>query len=197
VSDEIPSHEFVDPELFVAKLFDYLEAKGSGSYFDSEVTQLEHALQSANLARQARACDALVAAALLHDIGHLLLDEQKRQPNFLSADLRHEAVGAELLAHWFTPAVTAPVALHVSAKRYLVAVDPAYRNSLSTASEQSLLAQGGPFSSEEAEQFARLAFAEDAVCLRRCDDLAKISAKVVPPLREYAGMIAGLVRIEP
>src|SRR5262249_19687881 len=41
-------------------------------YFGEPVTQLEHALQCAHLARQANADDDLVLAALLHDIGHLI-----------------------------------------------------------------------------------------------------------------------------
>ncbi len=36
------------------------------------VTQLEHALQAATLARESDASPQMIAAALLHDIGHLL-----------------------------------------------------------------------------------------------------------------------------
>src|SRR5690606_10246459 len=40
--------------------------------YDESVSQLDHALQTAALAERDGAPDALVAAALLHDVGHLL-----------------------------------------------------------------------------------------------------------------------------
>lgn len=185
--------EYASTEAFVAALFDYLKEQGGGTYFDSEVTQLEHALQAANLAREAGASDPLVAAALLHDIGHMLLGEHNRDAAFLATDLGHEKAGALLLSRWFAPAIATPVALHVSAKRYLVAVDPHYRKSLSPVSQQSLAAQGGPFRAAEAEEFAQSPYAQVAVLLRHWDDLAKVSDKVVPQLSEYAESVGRLV----
>jgi len=190
--NEILRRHVTDAEEFVAALFEYLESQGSGTYFDAQVTQLQHGLQSACLAQEADATDALIAAALLHDVGHLLLNEHNADPIFLASDLCHEKVGARLLAHWFGPSIAAPVALHVSAKRYLVVVDPSYRSVLSKASQKSLAAQGGPFSQKEADHFATLPYAEDALSVRRWDDRAKVVGKSVPPLREFTALLSRL-----
>ena len=99
-------------------------------YFGEPVSQLEHALQSANFARQAQAKPTLIAAALLHDIGHLLHD----LPENVAAtgiDTRHEDAGCHWLMARFGAAVAEPVRLHVAAKRYLCAVDTDYLARLS------------------------------------------------------------------
>ena len=56
----------------VDRVLQLFTEQGSGLYFGEEVTETEHALQSAALAEQSGAAKELVAAALLHDIGHLL-----------------------------------------------------------------------------------------------------------------------------
>jgi predicted HD phosphohydrolase len=141
---------------------------------DEDVTQLDHALQAAALAEADGASDVLIVAALLHDIGHLV-----------SPDLDHETVGARFLGPPFGSAVAGPVALHVQAKRYLVTVDPAYQETLSDASRQSLAAQGGPLSLAEAARFARLPAAGAAIRLRRWDDLAKVPGRLAPDLSHW------------
>jgi len=49
-------------------------AKGDRMYTGEPVTQLQHALQSADLAERSGASEALVLAAFLHDIGHFISD---------------------------------------------------------------------------------------------------------------------------
>jgi gamma-butyrobetaine dioxygenase len=129
-------------------------------------------VQTAALAEAEGASPHLIAAALLHDVGHFL------HPDAESAlatgqDLEHEALGAAWLSRGFGPEVTAPIALHVEAKRYLCAIEPAYFDCLSAASRVSLSLQGGPMSPHKAEAFARRPGAADAVRLRRWDDLGK------------------------
>ena len=51
------------------------------------VTEREHALQTAALAEAAGADDAVVAAALLHDVGRLVLD------GVAAGDRAHDRVG--------------------------------------------------------------------------------------------------------
>src|SRR3546814_6538909 len=85
----------------------------------------------------------------------------------------HEKVGAAYLARWFGPAVTAPVAQHVAAKRYLCQAEDGYFARLSEESVRSLAVQGGPFTAKEAEIFLARPYAEEAVALRRWDELAK------------------------
>ena len=66
IDDSIPSGQVP------ARLLDLYRQQGAGWYSGEEVTQTEHALQAAWLAEQAECPQALVTAALLHDIGHLL-----------------------------------------------------------------------------------------------------------------------------
>jgi len=175
------------PESLVDRILALLHERGGQSYFGEPVTQLEHALQAAALAETAGAPATLVVAALLHDIGHLLGEEDGQSP---TEDARHEDVGNHWLADHFNAAVTEPVRLHVAAKRYLCAIEPAYAAALSQASQESLALQGGPMSAAEARAFADGPWAKDAAALRRWDDAAKIPGRDVPGLSHYRSRIA-------
>ena len=158
--------------------------RGDAMYGGEPVTQTEHALQTAHLAEADGSPATLIAAALLHDIGHLVHDLPENAAD-MGLDDRHEALGAQWLEAHFGPAVTEPGKLHVAAKRYLCAVDPSHLARLSPASVQSLELQGGPMSEHEARAFESLPFASDAIRLRRWDDEAKIPGWVVAPLEHY------------
>lgn len=160
------------------------EARGATAYHGEAVSQAEHALQAAHQAETEGAADSLVVAALLHDVGHLVhgLDEDIAERGI---DGRHEDAGAAWLERHFGPEVIEPVRLHVAAKRYLCATEPAYRAGLSPASKLSLELQGGPFNDEEAAQFSASRHAHDAVRLRRWDDMAKVPGLPVPGLAHY------------
>lgn len=161
--------------------------------YDEEVTELEHGLQAAALARAAGAADGLVAAALLHDVGHLVSDDNATLDETLTEDFQHERVGARYLTRWFGPEVTAPVALHVAAKRYLCAVEAGYLDGLSASSARSLGLQGGPMSSAEVQAFERRPHHGAATLIRRWDDLAKVGGLAVAELSDYRSLLAGLV----
>jgi predicted HD phosphohydrolase len=124
----------------IDRIFHLFAVAGQGAYFGEAVSQMEHALQAAHLAESSGAADALVVAALLHDVGHLLhgLGEDAAERGIA----RHERGGADWLARHFVPAVVAPVRLHVDAKRYLCAADPDYLASLSPASVGARLSTG-------------------------------------------------------
>jgi phosphonate degradation associated HDIG domain protein len=175
---------FGTAEAFCDALFAFIAIAGQSRY-DQTVTQLEHGLQAAALAEATHYDETIQIAALLHDIGHLLLDEHDARKDFLSQNLSHEIVGARFLTRWFGPDVGRPVALHVKAKRYLVAVDPGYAQSLSAASTRSLQLQGGPMTTAEAAEFLRLPHAQAAIALRRCDDAAKEESTSVPGLDHW------------
>ena len=132
----------------------------------------EHMLQAGALAEAAGAQGTLVVAALLHDIGHLLGEDEDRHGE----------------------AVTEPVRLHVAAKRYLCAVDAGYYGLLSAESVRTLSLQGGPMSAAEAAAFAALPHARDAVAVRRWDDQAKDPAVTPPPLAHFTPLLEALVR---
>lgn len=160
--------------------------------YDEELSQRDHALQTAALALAVRADDALVAAALLHDVGHLL-DLEAGGTAASPALTGHEHHGAAALAPLFGEAVTAPIARHVDAKRYLTAVEPELLERLSNGSLVSLGRQGGPMSPEETDRFAVDPWFDDAITLRRWDDAGKIDGAPVPPLSSYIELLRRLV----
>ena len=164
--------------------------EGIAQYGREAVSQTEHALQCAALAEAEDASAPLIAAALLHDVGHLLAKHGDDN------DIKdhHERIGWGFLKTNFGPAVSEPVRLHVEAKRYLCAVDAAYFEILSPASVHSLELQGGRHSPTEALTFEKAEFHEDAVRLRRWDDKAKVPNLATRPLADYADLLRGLCR---
>lgn len=174
----------------VQRILTLYETRGVRLY-DGAVDQVAHALQAAVLAERAGAAEALVVAALLHDVGHLLEEAGASA----DADAFHERLGARFLTAWFPPAVVAPVALHVAAKRYLVATDPTYAAQLSAASQRSLALQGGALSREEVARFESLPHADAAVRLRRWDDGAKVAGLTLPPFAAFTAMLRDVMTV--
>jgi phosphonate degradation associated HDIG domain protein len=164
---------------------------GAQTYGEA-ITQYAHAVQCAQLAREHGCSPALIAAALLHDVGQFLGDAG-HAAEAEGRDARHEEIGAAFLRDFFGPEVTEPVRLHVAAKRYLCATSEGYRAELSAASELSLQLQGGPMSADECAAFEIDPFAAEAVMLRRFDDAGKRPDWAVPPLESYRTMLEALL----
>ncbi len=180
-------------DAMAALLAPYRSAAGSTLY-DEHVTEAEHALQCADLAIDAGAPDHLIVAALFHDIGHLLPGGAATAALDAGADDRHQLAGARFLRRFFGPEVAAPVAHHVDAKRYLVTVDPGYREGLSPASVQSLEVQGGADPDECLEAVESRPRWEDGVALRRWDDAAKVPGRATRTLDDHVERIARVLR---
>ncbi|WP_372618384.1 phosphonate degradation HD-domain oxygenase [Falsiroseomonas sp.] len=176
-------------EALVARIASMLETRADGAYGLHDVTQKQHALQAAWLAERAGCDPALVAAALLHDIGHLVHDLGEN-PAAEGVDDHHEELGHAWLAAAFGPEVTEPVRLHVAAKRYLCAVEPDYFARLSPDSVTSLALQGGPMSAEEIAAFEALPHHRAAVQLRRFDEQAKVPGRETPPVAHFMPVVA-------
>lgn len=176
-------------DCIVEEIKRLFEKNGGSLYGGEAVTQLEHALQAAMLAEMDGADAGLIAAALLHDIGHLLHDLPDDAPDDGIDDV-HELRAHKWLHSHFGPEVTEPVRLHVDAKRYLCAVEPTYRASLSPPSLHSLELQGGAFNADEARQFEQLPFFQQGTRLRRWDDLAKVEGLMTPGLDHYLSYVA-------
>jgi len=170
--------------LTIEDIVSVFEAKGHEQYDGEPVTQLEHALQCAHLAEQFGAGSALITAALLHDLGHLLHDFGST-PTQQGLDDLHQYRCLPFLRPLFGPETLEPIRLHVDAKRFLCARVPGYLEALSADSKRSLALQGGVFDEEQASKFAALPFAGDAVRVRRWDDTAKSDDAVVPGLSHF------------
>lgn len=176
----------------IDEIFTTFRTFGNLSYGE-DVSQMEHILQCGHLARSDGAPDALIAAALLHDIGQFH-DDAGNAAEQKGIDARHEVTGAAYLSACFPPAVTEPVRLHVEAKRYLCAAEAGYAQSLSRASVLSLRLQGGPHTEQEMRDFLALPAAQDAIRLRRYDDMGKKSDWDVPGLESYRPLLESLLR---
>jgi phosphonate degradation associated HDIG domain protein len=179
-----------DPIALITTLMD---GKGLRQYGLTHINQRAHALQAATLAEAAGYDAALITAALLHDIGHMIHDLGE-VPAAEGIDDRHEERGHAFLRQYFGPEVTEPVRLHVAAKRYLCATEPGYARRLSPDSVRSLALQGGPMSADEAAAFDALPHARAAVQLRRFDEAAKVKGLKTPPLPHFQPYIEACLR---
>lgn len=180
----------MDPASEVVALF---ERKGDARYGHEAVSQLEHALQAGWAAEKAGATSSLIAAALVHDIGHVLHDLPDDAPDH-GVDDHHENSGYRFLLERFGRAVAEPVRQHVAAKRYLCAVEPDYYDRLSGPSVTSLNLQGGKMTAAEVAEFESQPFFRDSVELRRWDDEAKIPGLATPTLEHFRKHLAAAVR---
>ena len=170
--------------------------KGGRAYDGEPVTQIEHALQTAARAEQEDSAPALVAAALLHDLGHLLND-QGETPTMRGVDDLHQFAALPFLRALFSDDVLAPIQLHVDAKRYLCATREGYLEALSADSKRSLALQGGVFTREQAAAFIAQPFANEAVRVRLWDDLAKVAGAQTPPLAHFVAVLERAQRLAP
>lgn len=170
------------------------ETRGEASYVKPQLTQRQHAMQCAWLAEQAQSTPELVAAALLHDLGHLLASYAEQLPP--DADDGHQYIPIPFLRRRFTDAVIEPIRLHVEAKRYLCGMDSSYWARLSDAARRRLSRQGGPFSEAEAATFLARPFAADALRIRQWDDLAQDPHAKPPPWSHFADVLMRVSRGE-
>jgi phosphonate degradation associated HDIG domain protein len=175
----------------IDEIFSLYAARGSAAYFGEAVSMTEHGLQAAHFAELEGAGEAVVAAALLHDVGHLIA----KVPDDIAewtVDARHEATGARWLGERFGADVADPVRLHVKAKRYLCAIDPTYFSQLSPASVLTLKLQGGPMSADEVAGFEAEPAYREAIIVRLCDDRGKVAGLATRRLEDYRGLLRSL-----
>ncbi|HEY6473039.1 MAG TPA: inositol oxygenase family protein [Acidimicrobiales bacterium] len=145
------------------------------------VTQLDHALQTAAVLRRDHPDDVeLAVAGLVHDVGQLLPGAR---------DETHATAGAAVVRGALGERVAGIVALHVEAKRYLVATDANYEVRLTDDSVVSLGRQGGSLDPAQASAFLARPWAADAVTLRRADDGAKVLGLEVADLDEWVPLL--------
>ncbi len=157
-------------------------------HYGENVTELQHALQTAEFAQQAGESDEIVLACLLHDYGHLLHDLGEQIAEF-GIDARHEELGATLLAPHFPQTILEPIRQHVAAKRYLCLKDPDYARGLSASSQRSLNLQGGPMSADEAARFEANPHFHACLIVRIYDDKGKVRDMPTRSLESYESLI--------
>ncbi len=184
--------ETLTRETIVPFLEGIVARRGAESYLGEAVTMAGHMLQTALLAEQEGAADELVAAALLHDIGHFTTEFGPYSPAD-TRDNHHDHAGARILAPFFPPVVTECTRLHVAAKRYLCATDPSYSHGLSTASVHSLSLQGGGMNRGEVATFEQNSFHREAVRVRIWDDRGKIAGSMTKRFCDYAELLLRVI----
>ena len=148
---------------------------GHIEYSGEGVSQVEHALQAARFAEQENAGDALVTAALLHDLGHLL-NRQGETPTLRGIDDQHQYFAIPFMRPLFPAAVIEPIRLHVDAKRALCSLEPGYYEGLSDESKRGA--------------FLAKPHAREAMRLRRWDDKAKVAGAATGALDHYLEIAA-------
>ena len=171
----------------VDRIFSIFQQHGHRHYGEN-VSELEHALQTAEFAKQSGESDTIVLSCLLHDYGHMLHDlgEEIAQHG---VDARHEVIGARLLQDLFPEVILEPIRQHVAAKRYLCWKIPTYAQELSESSRLSLQLQGGPMNDAEAQNFETNPHFAACLKVRRYDDMGKVPGMQTADLESYRGLI--------
>ena len=178
-----------------ARLLDAMERSAARRYGREQVTELDHALQCADLAASAGADEELVLACLLHDVGRYAIAQEDVSDTMEAVASRtdgargHHEAGADLLASHVPARVAFLVRAHADAKRYLCATEPAYYDTLSSGSKHTLTLQGGIMTAAEAERTAAHPWWPDALRLRRWDDKAKVLGKLTSPLDAWEPLL--------
>ena len=175
----------------VERVIRVFQERGNGRYGDECVSQSEHAIQAALLAEESGASQPLVVAALLHDIGHIIGECDLPESDDEDLNDFHEEKAYQWLLTNFGIEVADPVRLHVLAKRFLCTVEPEYAHSLSPTSLKSFHDQGGLMSNDELESFRDEPYCQEALVLRRWDDLAKDEQKEIPNIEYFVPLLTG------
>jgi phosphonate degradation associated HDIG domain protein len=163
---------------------------GGEEYAGEKISQLEHMVQSAQLAAQQGYDEEVVLAAFLHDIGHICVSAHGDQGMDGFGVKNHEEIGADFLkGKGFSKKLVRLVESHVEAKRYLTYKDPGYFDQLSAASKKTLEYQGGQMGKDEAEAFEQYPLFDLIIKMRRWDEEAKIENMPVPDLEHYKIMM--------
>jgi phosphonate degradation associated HDIG domain protein len=175
---------------FAEEIIQLYVLHGHSEYAGEKVSQLEHMVQAAQLARAQGYDDEVVLAAFLHDIGHIAekIADSNSMGTYGIKD--HEALGADFLSErGFSARLTRLVSSHVIAKRYLTLREDGYYDKLSEASKKTLVYQGGPLTDAAADIMEKDPLFREIIQMRRWDEEAKLEHQPVPPLDIFKNLI--------
>lgn len=179
----------------VEEIVELYQKHGSNEYAGEKVSQLEHMVQAAQLAKAGGHDDEIVLAAFLHDIGHICA------ASYITTDMNgfgvmnHEKIGANFLRkRGFSERIARLVENHVSAKRYLTFKYPEYFEGLSEASKKTLEFQGGRMNYDEAMLFEQDDLFEEFIAMRRCDELAKEENLPMQPMDYFKTLMTNYLQ---
>ena len=187
-----PDFSTLTTDNIVAFLADIFARRGNEEYLGEAVTMAEHMLQGAHFAEAANEPEAVIVAALLHDIGHFVSEFGTFSMED-TQDRHHEEAGAQALEPFFPMLVVDCVRFHVAAKRYLCATRSEYFNRLSEASVHSLSLQGGPMNVEEVAAFKGKSNLRDIIKVRYFDDEGKKASMKTESFLHYMPMVQRVV----
>jgi 2-amino-1-hydroxyethylphosphonate dioxygenase (glycine-forming) len=166
----------------INELFTLYQKYGCSDYIGEDVSQVEHMTQAAMLAEHDNQPIEVVLAALFHDIGHLIEQDNR---DYLGA-INHEDIAYNYLKKIGIPEpIPTLVKGHVVAKRYLVTTDKKYYNRLSESSKQTLIQQGGLLTEQECRVFNMHPLSYYMLKIRHYDDKAKVKHKSLVHLNYY------------
>jgi phosphonate degradation associated HDIG domain protein len=170
-------------QQIIEEIFSLYEKHGGEDYIGEPVSQLEHMVQSAQLAQQEGYGEEVILAAFFHDIGHLCAQADKTEQMGGYGVLRHEKIGADYLrSRGFSETIARLVEYHVQAKRYLTYALPSYYEKLSEASKRTLEYQGSRMNVTEAQAFTQDPLFATSIQMRKWDEQAKEEHFPIPDL---------------
>jgi 2-amino-1-hydroxyethylphosphonate dioxygenase (glycine-forming) len=173
----------------VNTIISYYERYGANDYIGEPVSQIEHMVQGAMFAEHEGRSKELIISMFLHDIGHLLIEDNT---DFMGSYgvKDHEGVGRRFLEECGIPyPIPNLVENHVKVKRYLVYKKKEYYQKLSPASKKTLEYQGGPMSEEEALVFEQDPIFNDSLLVRSYDERSKVVGMKIKSLDYYRRFI--------
>jgi 2-amino-1-hydroxyethylphosphonate dioxygenase (glycine-forming) len=170
---------------------------GACDYVGEEISQIEHGIQAALLAKDENGEEGVILGALFHDVGHLLGLKYSFEMMDNLGCKKHEMLGSIVLSHIGFPQITCDIVRnHVISKRYLVSKYPQYYDKLSEASRGTLFHQGGKLNMNEIEEFEKKENFDIFIAMRSWDERAKVKNMNLPSFESYREMIERNIKLE-
>ncbi len=169
---------------------------GNDKYMiQEEITQLEHALQSAYISNLCGAPEDVIISLLYHDVGQLVQKENIGNTDYLHYN--HDDIGRFWLEEReFPNFVCNVVGYHTLAKVLIIKKDKTYYDTLSEASKISYKIQKEKYKNiinneNNLVHIPSLSYRfRDLLLARLCDDMSKIqNLKDLPDLEYYRDMV--------